>query len=95
MVVFNSLSNLEPKVGEESCGQCACRALFVSFKPIYRFAMIWKMNAESLANKTDLRRSLFVDYYKAMRREGWLLLLDEDRPVAIGLLGLGEYLVSL
>lgn len=52
-------------------------------------------NAESLANKTDLRRSLFVDYYKAMRREGWLLLLDEDRPVAIGLLGLGEYLVSL
>ena len=56
--------------------------------------MNW-MNAESLANKTDLRRSLFVDYYKAMRREGWLLLLDEDRPVAIGLLGLGEYLVSL
>ena len=52
-------------------------------------------NAESLVNKTDLRRSLFVDYYKAMRREGWLLLLDEDRPVAIGLLGLGEYLVSL
>ena len=52
-------------------------------------------NAESLANKTDLRRSLFVDYYKAMRREGWLLLLDEDRPVAIGVLGLGEYLVSL
>ena len=52
-------------------------------------------NAESLANKTDLRRSLFVDYYKAMRKEGWLLLLDEDRPVAIGLLGLGEYLVSL
>lgn len=52
-------------------------------------------NAESLANKTDLRRSLFVDYYKAMRREGGLLLLDEDRPVAIGLLGLGEYLVSL
>lgn len=52
-------------------------------------------NTESLANKTDLRRSLFVDYYKAMRREGWLLLLDEDRPVAIGLLGLGEYLVSL
>ena len=61
----------------------------------YHSAMIWKMNAESLANKTDLRRSLFVDYYKAMRREGWLLLLDEDRPVAIGLLGLGEYLVSL
>lgn len=52
-------------------------------------------NAESLANITDLRRSLFVDYDKAMRREGWLLLLDEDRPVAIGLLGLGEYLVSL
>ena len=73
----------------------------------YHSAMIWKMkqirrflrhkkeNAESLANKTDLRRSLFVDYYKAMRKEGWLLLLDEDRPVAIGLLGLGEYLVSL
>ena len=61
----------------------------------YHSAMIWKMNAESLANKTDLRRSLFVDYYKAMRREGGLLLLDEDRPVAIGLLGLGEYLVSL
>ena len=36
----------------------------------YHSAMIWKMNAESLANKTDLRRSLFVDYYKAMRREG-------------------------
>ena len=34
----NSLSNLEPKVGEEPCGQCACRALFFLYQEFENFS---------------------------------------------------------
>ena len=92
MAIKVNARETELKIGREATYHSA---MIWKMKQIRRFLRHKKENAESLANKTDLRRSLFVDYYKAMRREGWLLLLDEDRPVAIGLLGLGEYLVSL
>ena len=92
MAIKVNARETELKIGREATYHSA---MIWKMKQIRRFLRHKKENAESLANKTDLRRSLFVDYYKAMRKEGWLLLLDEDRPVAIGLLGLGEYLVSL